>query len=252
MSAFPSVRRSTSITILLLSSTVLLVSATPQLKADVLQTIESQLTALGATEFEIAFVTEGTTTAQSTEIGTYNTFVTKQANAAPDGSLVAEVNSQFSPTWNAIVSTALTSASVNAPSSSAIPIFDTNGDQISPFYAGHGLYTIFGSIKNPIGYTQGGVSLSTYVWTGSVSDGSGATYLGIGEEAGQTTVGYGASYASNTSWINYGVISPNTYAFSLYALSTPIAVPEPATLTLLGPAILGLGVVYLRRRAAKR
>jgi hypothetical protein len=40
---------------------------------------------------------------------------------------------------------------------------------------------------------------------------------------------------------------------SLYAISSPITipVPEPATFTLLGAALLGLGVVYLRRRRAK-
>jgi hypothetical protein len=42
-----------------------------------------------------------------------------------------------------------------------------------------------------------------------------------------------------------------TYYRDFSFSGSPVATPEPATLTLLGSALLGLGVVYLRRRGAK-
>ncbi len=60
--------------------------------------------------------------------------------------------------------------------------------------------------------------------------------------------GYDANY---TQW-DYSITYTGTSLQPVYALSSPITVvPEPAALTLLLPALLGLGFLYLRRRRAK-
>jgi len=83
-----------------------------QLRADVLSTIKQVLASdnLG-TQYKIAFVTSGETTATTHDIATYNSFVSAQALSG------SAYLSDFVPagtTWNAIGSTEVVSANANA------------------------------------------------------------------------------------------------------------------------------------------
>jgi len=70
-------------------------------------------------------------------------------------------------------------------------------------------------------------------------------------EIGVLTESYTDTLAQLTNGreILWHTSSQSPYTDFVVATATPL--PEPATLTLLGTALLGLGVVYLRRRAAK-
>ena len=71
----------------------------------------------------------------------------------------------------------------------------------------------------------------------------------------------GVTLSNTTTWDNTTIsgmgLTPGTYSWTWGSGATAdsyvmqIPTPEPATLTLLGTALLGLGVVYLRRRGAK-
>ena len=167
----PSSRRSTQIAALSSLLGILLPTvATPLHRRTT--TIQSTLIAdqLGS-EYEIAFVTSGVTTATSSTIGDYNTYVTNQAG------LASAYLSDFVPSgtpWHAIISTLSVAASANAPDPTGIPVFDTKGNLLTFTSPARSLYSIFGANNGPIQYTQtGGAPSTTNVWTGSTYEGAG-------------------------------------------------------------------------------
>ena len=193
--------------------------------------------------YQIAFVTDGTITGTSGSESTYNSFVQSQASALT-GIIPA------STTWSAITSTydgtTYMPAAANAPTFSGVPIYNTAGQQVLD--SGGDLYYTDQLLSNPIQYDQYGNELQTGVWTGGnpvVFEG------GLGYPYPFGTEIYGQTPFTNSAWYDAGPAYPSD-TLSLYALSSEITVtPEPASLTLLGPALLGLGIVYLRRRGAK-
>lgn len=183
--------------------------------------------------YQIAFVTSGYTTAESADINDYNAFVTAQA--ALGTSLPAA-------TWSALASTPTVDALANAPTYSDVPIYNTLGQLIASGSAE--LWS--GVLENPIDGDQYGLPPTSYVWTGTNSNGTAAAGLGtVYATVGLTNTGFAFDFAGD----------PTDNVLSMYALSSPITVPtpvpEPAVLTLLGAGMLAWGAVCMRRRTAR-
>jgi hypothetical protein len=215
-----------------------------RLQADVILPTAAQLQALGATQYEIAFVSTQGTTASNANIATYNSFVTAQAHQDP-------ILLSTSATWNAIVSTAGTpgvNANANAPSVAGIPVFNTDGQLVAFSTSASPLYSP-PTLTNSIDYDQmGNLKLYQAVWTGSTSNGTANVGSTLGSPE-TTIIGIDSNGTLDTSWIAGPPFLPNTSVLPLYALSSPITAPEPATLSLVGVAALGIaGASLVRRR----
>jgi hypothetical protein len=213
------------------------------------------------TQYQIAFVTADTINGASGSASTYNDFVTAQTALSP--SLAS-----LGASWTAITTTADgTNACDNAPAYAGVPIYNTLGQPLSTAGA---LYMIWdsywgwlGGLDHPINADQYGlpVAAGVWVWTGSQPDGrvspSGAFQLGDTTITNQAIFGDPGSTTNSQYWMTAGHDNLDylgtTIYHPVYALSSRITVPapEPGTLALLGSALLGLGVVYLRRRGAK-
>ena len=192
-------------------------------------------------EYEIAFVTSGGTTATDPYDSDYNAFVTAQAAQNP--------NLPQGVTWHAIANTFENGdqqdVRQNAPFTSSIPVYNTAGQLVAN--AATPLYNYYGGILNPIGYDQFGNADSTYVWTGSGGDGTYDNPLGNGNVYGPPDLGL--STISYYGWLGQASYAAPTNVYPLYALSSPVTVPEPSTIALLLTGLLA-GVVCLRRRIA--
>jgi hypothetical protein len=197
-------------------------------------------------QYQLIFVTADPHNAVNTDIMGYNSFVATEAALGEPFGLPSGV------TWNAVASTSAFNANANALSG-ALPVYNTAGQEVTA--PGVGIYT--GTLDNVVGFDQYGgaatVALSTNIWTGSDQFGvavPGATLGGSGNaEVGQL--------ATDSTWLKFAKLPKSgevTFSRPLYALSTAITLPtpEPATLTLLGSALLVIGARRCFRRRRQR
>jgi hypothetical protein len=185
------------------------------------------------TQYEILFVTLDPTAATSTDITTYNTFAAHEANLSP---AIAALHLS----WNAVASTAAVDAIVNAPDN-GIAVYNTQGIELAT--AATGIYN--GDILEPVQFNQFGNSEATFPATGANPlGGATAEPMGTALEVtlGRSTVPNG----SGENWLDAS-FGPQNTTYPIYALSLPITAPEPATIAMLGWALLTIGGMQLVR-----
>lgn len=191
--------------------------------------------------YRLVFVTDAMTDATSYDIAAYNTFVTSQANTAPE--LVALATS-----WTIIGSTSGIHAILNTQTSSTgVPIFGLNGTKVVDNYVD--LWD--GTLDSGIYYSQSGVPLiNEDVWTGTnvagyEADTGGRVFATPHPRVGRTG-------ATDFTWVIYTGYDPGAgpadeTPHRAYGLSgTLVVTPEPGSAVLFATGFLAL--VLSRRR----
>lgn len=197
--------------------------------------------------YYLAFVTSATHTAESDDIGTYNTWVTQQANAVP------ELNS-LGVDWYVIGSTDAVDARDNiaqtvgtVPVGVSAPVYDLQGHRIADDL--DDLWS--GSIQHNIDQTELGGTYTGNVFTGSYANGTEYVWYGFGGTQGTL---YGNSGFSNDDWMNISYVPKHllgTTPGHFYAISG--VMPEPGSLSLgVSMALLVAGGAWYRRRRRRR
>jgi hypothetical protein len=208
-------------------------------------------------QYEMLFVTLDTTTATSSDIDTYNTFVTNEANLNP---ALAALGVQ----WHAVASTATVAAFNNAPDN-GIAVYNTNGLEVATPSLGiysAGILANSNTLLDSPYTNQFGNDETFYVplsltgleaWTGATPQGGMATsFQPFGAEfastLGSTDVTLGQPFSIYGTWLDY-TFETASNSLPIYALSSPITVvPESATIALLGSSFLTIGGMQLVRR----
>lgn len=169
--------------------------------------------------YRLVFVTSGTTDAKSSDISTYNTFVTNAADAVP-------ALNALGATWKVIASTGAVDAITNIMQDPGVPIYNLEGQKVADdaTTAPGGLFS--GSLLTAILYNElGGQNANTEVWTGTNVNGTGVPglTLGFGPFAER-----GESDASTQAWVANGT-KVSSLGLSVYAISSVLiaCVPPP-------------------------
>jgi hypothetical protein len=202
--------------------------------------------------FRLAFVTEGLTTAASSDITDYNMFVTAEAERSL--ALTKGLAAAFGFQWKAIASTLASDARIGTdtdPSTTGVPIVKVDGTRIADDNTG--LWS--GFLKDPLAINQFGqdqTANSSFAWTGTSF--AGNALVSSTDFLGAQTPGYGEISSQIPDWIQSPKTNTqpldNSTPLPLYAISgvirVPNAVPEPDCLVLFGLGVAGLG--WCRRR----
>ncbi len=197
-------------------------------------------------QFQIVFVTVGTTQAESTNIGTYNSFVTNDADTQANGNVY--YNGQL-VTFSAIGSTSTVSATSNIGVNSA-PVYSADGTLIADntTTSAGGLWsgTLLAGIDEDL---SGKLSSAGLVWTGSLGDGTPSNDAELGGPTTVTQLGFVGHATSD--WAT-GAASAFDNEFPMYGISNVLTVataPEPSSMLL---SLMGLGSVIGWRLARRR
>lgn len=193
------------------------------------------------TKYRLAFVTNGTTPATSTNIGTYDTFVTNAANAVP-------VLAALGATWEVLGSTAADNVKTHTgvddtpagPNGVPIYLLDAANTKIADNYDD----VWDNTLDAPFDVTELGTVLSSGIaWTGTFSDGTTAPTQPLGAadvRRGDIKLNFAGL------WVSGGFTS-NDASNHLYAVSEELtAVPEPSTFLLLLGGVVLLGYAWRR------
>jgi hypothetical protein len=196
-------------------------------------------------QYRLIFTSSETTDATSTDIATYNTFVTNVALNVPQ--LAA-----LGTTWKAIGSTDSVNARDNTgtnPATTGVPIYQLNDTRFVDNNSA--LWT--DNIVTPLTISETGETISGSVWTGSNTDGTAWNNGGFGptQGLGDFSNSFGPILGTTNDffagWIVFSFDPPTSQHF-MYGISEvlTVPVPEPSTLSLL--ALSAIGLISVRRR----
>jgi hypothetical protein len=198
------------------------------------------------THFRFIYVTTGTTTATSTDIADYNSFVQTQASGATYAGTTVN--------WKAVGSTLTVGARENVGDyGSSVPVYLVNGTRIadglgrSPGGLWNAGRTSFPQPVN-VGIDGAIIASNFYAWTGSAYNGTAFAVLG-----NLSLVTAGDIRRTDDFWLSDSSAAPST-ALRLYAVSeelvVPAATPVPTlsqwALIALGLLLAGLALIQLR------
>jgi len=211
-------------------------------------------------QFRVVFVSSGVRNSTSSIIGDYDQFVNNLA-------ISAGINTYFgnAVTWQAIVSTQAVGITPAIAAISRLPatspaLYRIDGALVAT--SGADLWD--GSILNPINRTESngsipaGDSISTSVWTGTLSSGGNGGVNALGSTGASGAI-YGLANTTDSSWVAEDSWLPRSDQFRLYAYSSVLTVPtgaapvpEPGSLLILaGLSAISL-VCYRSRRPGER
>jgi hypothetical protein len=189
-------------------------------------------------QFRIVFATDGTTMATSTTITDYDKFVTTQAQGATYNGQTVQ--------WLAIGSVDFTDA-IDHIGQNDTPVYLSNGTEVTTSTTASGLWS--GALESPIYTDLNGQLVHGQIYTGTTADGVAVP----GEALGDFNVVVGSTSEVGAGWIEADV---DSLPHSLYGISQVLTVslthqpvPEPASIVMLGTALLAAALTRRFRNA---